>query len=77
MDADLIELARKAGSQADWTGHDAAPYETVTLNEDGLRILAALIAEECAKVCEDLSYRPDGSSPMACAAAIRAKFKAG
>lgn len=49
---DIEALARQAASRADWTGHDAAPYETVTLNESGLQMFAAAVLEEAAKISE-------------------------
>lgn len=74
MDRSLIErLAREAspGWLIDSDEYEAWP--------DDLHRFAALVAEECAKVCDTLKDSrdfPEGWGPVseACAAAIRAKF---
>ena len=88
MDADLIErLAREAGAKEDGAGQGGAYRELVlcaSLEPGDARLrafkhFAALIAEECAKVCDDMRDRREfpegwGAVSEACAAAIRAKF---
>lgn len=73
MDKDLIErLAREAGLAA-----LVDPNNTTFCNGRLLAGFAAMIAEECAKMCDSMDNGrwEHSPPPEVCAAAIRERFK--
>ena len=74
----LIELAHQSGLTDRHLGDWMTDYGN---SETSIREFAALVAEECAKECEQLNFEHhDGEFDERdwadlCAAAIRAKFK--
>lgn len=87
-DTDIVtRLAREAGLELDgdmwFSDHSNDPMECIDVRHVDLARFAALVAEECAKVCEseadDAMRQGEGgceTGANACARAIRAKFKA-
>jgi hypothetical protein len=74
MTQDIERLAKEAGLRKDDAGY-TSEWSIHSVEPEHLAKFAALIAEECAKVCE--AQLADGECPeraQYCADAIRAKF---
>lgn len=93
MKDDLLErLAREAGRHEVAAEHRVPPGEhgSFIASTDWVRRFAALVAEECAKVCEaasdsyavqwhenaDRMAQAESEAAQSCAESIRARFKA-
>ena len=80
-DTDIVtRLAEEAYDQAQYPDfieavNIDAPITRHNVFGKFVRVFAALVAEECAKVADDQAMWK-GTTPAHCASAIRAKFKA-